>query len=696
MATYTSYVPASLIGRAMFNFDAFGIANFRLTGTVRVSTSDSFSYGDYLSFAYSDFRQYLYSSPQYSSEVEWPAQTIANLGDVLSIYQEFTNISFAWQGDYDYAGSDTTVNPEDMGYYNLTDINITWLYRPDAGFGGISGGGADYLHGYTGGAGDIFLNIAAPAFDGDPSLNLNTRGRQVLMHELGHSLGLSHPHVSYNNGVPTISGDYAATVALGFQQLGFTINGPMDMYKEYFTIMSYDDQLSLLAGSSVIWHAHTPMILDVIALQQAYGEGAGTTGSGNDTISAGTAGYRTYFDRGGVDTIDMSSYTEGAYLNMGVSIVGATHLVGVGMSAYDATNTILYGGDPAHLRWFYGEFENAQGSFWGDLLLGNWMSNSILGMEGDDWVSGGDGNDSLEGGDGNDQLEGGAGNDVFDWSFAQRGGFDTMIGGDGDDVYVLNSQFDVVIENRFEGIDTVYIGSNYSLVGAAVENLGAFSDQQLGVMFTGNEWGNAIGGGAGADTLVGNDGADTLTGSGGNDSISGGAGLDFALFTGAKAGYSISKTSLGFLVNGVDGSDSLRDVERLKFSDFYVALDVAGNAGQAYRLYQAAFNRTPDIGGLGYQMNALDTGSTLSQVAQNFINSPEFSATYGALSTSQFVTQLYANVLHRAPDAGGLAFHINRMESGVARADVLVGFSESPENQAALIGVIQNGMVYTP
>src|SRR5262245_51465352 len=120
------------------------------------------------------------------------------------------------------------------------------------------------------------------------------------------------------------------------------------------------------------------MILDVIALQQAYGEGPGTSGSGNDTIVAGNAGYRTYFDIGGIDTIDLSVfYTKGAYLNMGVSITGAAHLVGVGMSLHDAQTTILEGGDPAHLRWFYGEFENAIGGQFSDVLVGNVFGNSI-------------------------------------------------------------------------------------------------------------------------------------------------------------------------------------------------------------------------------------------------------------------------------------------------------------------------------
>ena len=115
----------------------------------------------------------------------------------------------------------------------------------------------------------------------------------------------------------------------------------------------------------------------------------------------------------------------------------------------------------------------------------------------------------------------------------------------------------------------------------------------------------------------------------------------------------------------------------------------------AYRLYQAAFNRTPDKAGLGFQMHEMDVGVSLQAVAQNFINSPEFARTYGALNNTQFVNQLYTNVLHRAADAGGLSYHAGNLAAGMSRAQVLMGFSESPENQAALIGFIQGGMQYT-
>jgi serralysin len=126
-----------------------------------------------------------------------------------------------------------------------------------------------------------------------------------------------------------------------------------------------------------------------------------------------------------------------------------------------------------------------------------------------------------------------------------------------------------------------------------------------------------------------------------------------------------------------------------------VAFDTDGDAGQAYRLYQAAFNRTPDQAGLGYHIHNLDRGMTLHDVAQAFVSSNEFKFTYGPLNNTQFATQLYANVLHRAPDAAGLAYHVANLDAGASRADVLIGFSESSENQAALIGVISSGMVFT-
>ena len=383
----------------MFNFDAFGWQNYKLTGTVRVSVSDAFSFSDYLSPSYSRLNALLYTNT--SNEVPWSSQMIDGVKGVLSTYSQFVNLQFDFKGDYDYIGFDNTPNPEDLGRADLTDINITWINRTDANFSGISGGSTDQrVFGYTGGAGDIFLNSAYLPFNVD----LNSSTRQTLIHELGHSLGLSHPHTGYNysTNTPVISADFAATQFLGFNQLGFSIKSAADMYKEYFTVMAYDDQISSLPGFEGVYSSYTPMILDVIALQQAYGEGSGTSGSGNSTIAPGTGGYRTYFDTGGVDTIDLAAFTDAAYLNMGVTIAGASHWVGVIMSQFDAAYTLPAGGSPANLRWLYGEFENALGSPAGDTIVGNSLDNTIDGLAGNDLLYGMAGNDTLNGGSGVD------------------------------------------------------------------------------------------------------------------------------------------------------------------------------------------------------------------------------------------------------------------------------------------------------
>ncbi len=194
----------------------------------------------------------------------------------------------------------------------------------------------------------------------------------------------------------------------------------------------------------------------------------------------------------------------------------------------------------------------------------------------------------------------------------------------------------------------------------------------------------------------GGGGAASVTMDGNNSLINGGAGIDTVVYNGVRADYSISRTSGGnYTVQHGAEADVLVNVERLTFSDATLAIDVNGNGGMAYRLYQAAFNRTPDIPGLGYQMNALDTTLSIFQVANNFLASPEFQRTYGNLSNQDYVQTLYHNVLHREGEPDGVAYHVHNLEAGVPRYALLAQFSESPENQANVIGTIQNGMLYT-
>ncbi len=197
--------------------------------------------------------------------------------------------------------------------------------------------------------------------------------------------------------------------------------------------------------------------------------------------------------------------------------------------------------------------------------------------------------------------------------------------------------------------------------------------------------------------------ADLFTGgaatSGGTVTIDGGAGVDTALYQGQYTySYTIKRTATETTVQSrFDNKiDVLSNVERLMFQNAMYALDVDGNAGQAYRLYQAALNRTPDRAGLGFWIDALDHGVNLRSVARSFIDSSEFARLYGtAPSDAEFITLLYKNVLHRTPDADGYKYWTDELRAGADRAGVLEGFSESKENVLNLVGVIGNGFEYT-
>jgi hypothetical protein len=98
------------------------------------------------------------------------------------------------------------------------------------------------------------------------------------------------------------------------------------------------------------------------------------------------------------------------------------------------------------------------------------------------------------------------------------------------------------------------------------------------------------------------------------------------------------------------------------------------------RLYYAGLARPADYGGLIGWSTVLKNGqSTLAQVAEAFVGSSEFQSRYGNLTATQFVQQLYRNVLGREADPGGLAFWVGQINGGASRGYVLAGFSESPE-----------------
>ena len=131
---------------------------------------------------------------------------------------------------------------------------------------------------------------------------------------------------------------------------------------------------------------------------------------------------------------------------------------------------------------------------------------------------------------------------------------------------------------------------------------------------------------------------------------------------------------------------------------YTVDVDSDGIAGQAYRLYQASFDRTPDAEGLGFWIDALDKGEIdLKQAAEFFMLSEEFQAAYGSpedVTDVLFLTLLYVNALDRRPDGDGFVYWREQQDQGVTRAEMMVYFSESAENIAQVAPAIDDGIWY--
>lgn len=160
-------------------------------------------------------------------------------------------------------------------------------------------------------------------------------------------------------------------------------------------------------------------------------------------------------------------------------------------------------------------------------------------------------------------------------------------------------------------------------------------------------------GGLGDDRINGLSGNDVINGGAGDDTIIGGAGDD--------------------TLSGGEGDDMI-------FGDGVYSLNPQVFTGQLYRLYQASFDRDPDLQGFHGWASELGTGQRdLDGIAAGFTGSQEFKKHFDAGSNEEYVTALYRNVLDRSPDAAGLENWTNRLDDGASRADVLVGFSQSRE-----------------
>jgi Ca2+-binding RTX toxin-like protein len=222
----------------------------------------------------------------------------------------------------------------------------------------------------------------------------------------------------------------------------------------------------------------------------------------------------------------------------------------------------------------------------------------------------------------------------------------------------------------------------------------------------------------GNDTFIGAAGAELFQPAAGNNTIVGGKGINAVLFKGPSTDYAITDNGDGSItvtdsVATRNGTDHIADVQLLQFTD-KVVFDLTPDEARIALLFQGALGRIPDNDGLrGWEklfgqepQKAQDSDNFtalagtsvggLSNLASGFTNSDEFKQKFGTLTDAQFVAQLYANILDRAPDDAGLNGWMNALANGHSREWVLVGFAESAEavHNAEVGFVGQSGTVH--
>jgi Ca2+-binding RTX toxin-like protein len=263
------------------------------------------------------------------------------------------------------------------------------------------------------------------------------RGFETMLHEIGHALGLSHP------------GEYNSSAT-------YVVDAEFAQDNRQNSIMSYFGFLDPSTGGD--WaqdgspmgflYPSTPMVYDMLAIQQVYGANTSTRSGPTTYGFNSTAGWAFYdfaqapnvaftiWDGGGLDTFDASLF--GA---------GFVQRIDLGEGNYSDVNGFLNNIGIA----FGTIIENAVGGAGVDAISGNGADNTLDGGGGDDTLSGKIGNDSLLGGQGVDTLTGDGGNDTLDGGE----GDDTLEGGIGNDVLTGGAGVDTFIYKQGDGNDQI-------------------------------------------------------------------------------------------------------------------------------------------------------------------------------------------------------------------------------------------------
>ena len=181
-----------------------------------------------------------------------------------------------------------------------------------------------------------------------PTIALGTYRFATMVHEIGHALGLRHPH----DGGATQ--DWLGTSVMSYR--------------------SYPGD-SVVGGYSNAFYPKTPMMDDIQAIQYLYGVDTGTR-SGNDSYNfiQGSRYFQTIYDAGGIDTINCAGMTSAVEISL---YAGDWSSIGPAYTWFDGNNAGSLPGTVAIARNVW--IENARGGSGDDTIWANTLANILEG-----------------------------------------------------------------------------------------------------------------------------------------------------------------------------------------------------------------------------------------------------------------------------------------------------------------------------
>ena len=204
-----------------------------------------------------------------------------------------------------------------------------------------------------------------------------------------------------------------------------------------------------------------------------------------------------------------------------------------------------------------------------------------------------------------------------------------------------------------------------------------------------------------AEVIDGGAGKDVLTGYGGNDILNGNTSIDTAIYTGQPSEYTLQNHAyenwtVSHQNNGADGTDTLIDIERIRFSDTSLALDLDGNAGNTAKLLGAVFGQetVSNKQFVGIGLNFLDNGTSYEALMQLAII---VALGADASNHTAVVNLLYENIAGFRPSPATTAQFVGLLDSGtysVAELGILAAETALNQDNIDLVGLSQTGLEF--